>query len=79
LFLSSSLLPLFPSCTVFALFLLFYPPPYSFFFCFLKKTLPIATECHAVTQIIKSLRDCYCRSNGRRRFVGLKQRSRFLD
>jgi hypothetical protein len=34
LFLSSSLLPLFPSCTVFALFLLFDPPPYSFFFLF---------------------------------------------
>jgi hypothetical protein len=65
LFLSSSLLPLFPSCTVFALFLLFDPPPYSFFFFVLflfKKTLPIARECHAVTQIIKSLWDCYCRS-----------------
>ena len=60
LFLSSSLLPLFPSCTVFALFLLFDPPPYSFFV--KKKTLPIARECHAVTQIIKSLWDCYCRS-----------------
>ncbi|KAI5570212.1 hypothetical protein BDE02_11G011700 [Populus trichocarpa] len=35
LFLSSSLLPLFPSCTVFALFLLFDPPPYSFFILFL--------------------------------------------
>jgi len=40
------------------------------FFCFFKKTLPVATECHAVTQIIKSLWDCYSRSNGRRRFVG---------
>lgn len=33
-----------------------------FSFFFFKKTLPIARECHAVTQIIKSLWDCYCRS-----------------
>jgi len=41
-----------------------HPPPPS---CFLSLAF-IARECHVVTQIIKSLWVCYCRSNGWRRF-----------
>ncbi|KAI9393793.1 hypothetical protein POPTR_006G283900v4 [Populus trichocarpa] len=62
IFVPSASLPfLYCVCSVLAL----RSPSLFFFFCFFlfKKTLPIARECHAVTQIIKSLWDCYCRSS----------------
>jgi len=62
IFVPSASLPfLYCVCSVLALRS---PSLFFFFFCsfFSKTTLPVARECHAVTQIIKSLWDCYCRS-----------------